>query len=195
MVSSTARLGWQTTRDEELEQSRRALPKNLIHPLPYRIARASGSGDLLSRSPVHAGGRDGVGYRGGASRERWQNPRSISVYRGIGRAVLYIARLRKPRTGRTWAESTSRTYTRFGPVTDSPRSGSDPNWLNVTRPSIRFLSGKKIISARGSIPQPTARRVVTVTVPCRVERAEEEEERARLSLFSLSYQVMKHSTL
>ena len=109
-------------------------------------------------------------------------------------ADFYIECLRKPRTGRTWAESTSRTYTRFGSVTDSPRSGSDPNWLTVTRPSKRFLSGKKIISARGSIPQPTARRVVTV--PSRDERAEEEEEeRARLSLFSLSYQVMKHSTL
>jgi hypothetical protein len=54
-VDCTARLGWKTTRDEELEQSRRALPKNLIRPLPYRIAKASGSGDLLSRSPVHAG--------------------------------------------------------------------------------------------------------------------------------------------
>ena len=71
-VGSTARLGWKATRDEELEQSRRALPKNLIRPLPYRIAKASGSGDLLSRSPVHADGRDGVGYDGGASRERWK---------------------------------------------------------------------------------------------------------------------------
>jgi hypothetical protein len=65
------------TRDEELEQSRRALPKNPIHPLPYRIAKASGSGDLLSRSPVHANARDGVDYGGGASSERWQNPRLI----------------------------------------------------------------------------------------------------------------------
>jgi hypothetical protein len=65
------------TRDEELEQSRRALPKNLIRPLPYRIAKASGSEDLLSRSPVHAGARDGVDYGGGASSERWQNPRSV----------------------------------------------------------------------------------------------------------------------
>ena len=104
----------------------------------------------------------------------------ISVYRGIGRRDLYIECLRKPLTGRTWAESTSRTYTRFGSVTDSPRSGSDPKWLNVTRPSIRFLSGKKIISARGSIPQPTA---------WRDERTseEEEEECARALLFSLTY--------
>ena len=57
------------SRNEDLEQSRGALPKNLIRHLPYRIAKASGSGDLLSRSPVHAGGRDGVDYSGGASRE------------------------------------------------------------------------------------------------------------------------------
>jgi hypothetical protein len=76
-VGSTARLGWKTTRDEELEQSRRALPKNLIRPLPYRIAKASGSGDLLSRSPVHVGARDGVDYGGDASSERWKNPRLI----------------------------------------------------------------------------------------------------------------------
>jgi hypothetical protein len=77
-VGCTARLGRKTIRDEELEQSRRALPKNLIRSLPYRIAKASGSGDLLSRSPVHVGARDGVDYGGGASSERWQNPRSVS---------------------------------------------------------------------------------------------------------------------
>jgi hypothetical protein len=76
-IGSPARLGWKTTRDEELEQSRRALPKNLIRPLPYRIAKASGSRDLLSRSPVHTDARDGVDYGGGASSERWQNPRLI----------------------------------------------------------------------------------------------------------------------
>jgi hypothetical protein len=76
-VGSTARLGWKTTRDEELEQLRRALPKNLIHPLPYRITKASGFGDLLSRSSVHADARDEVDYGGGASNERWQNPRSV----------------------------------------------------------------------------------------------------------------------
>jgi hypothetical protein len=70
VVGCTARLGWKTTRDEELEQSRRALSKNLIRPLPYRIAKASGSEDLLSRSPVHAGPRDEVDYGGGASSER-----------------------------------------------------------------------------------------------------------------------------
>jgi hypothetical protein len=78
------------TRDKELEQSRRALPKNLIHPLPYRIAKASGSGDLLSRSPVHVGARDEVDYGGDASSERWQNPRSVSAVCGGSRARVYI---------------------------------------------------------------------------------------------------------
>jgi hypothetical protein len=57
--------------------TRRTLPKNLIRPIPYRIAKASGSGDLLSHSPVHADARDEVDYGGGTSSESWQNPRSI----------------------------------------------------------------------------------------------------------------------
>jgi hypothetical protein len=89
-VGCTARLGRKTTRNEELEQSRRALPKNLIRPLPYRITKASGSEDLLSRSPVLAGARDEVDYGGGASSERWQNPRSILGMCGGSRARVYI---------------------------------------------------------------------------------------------------------
>ena len=46
------------------EQSRRALPKNLIRPLPVQDFEGDGSGDLLSRTTVHAGGRDGVDYVG-----------------------------------------------------------------------------------------------------------------------------------
>jgi hypothetical protein len=69
-VGSTARLGRKTTRDEEREQSCRVLPKNLIRPLPYRIAKASGFRDQLSRWPVHAGARDEVDYGGDASSER-----------------------------------------------------------------------------------------------------------------------------
>jgi hypothetical protein len=70
VVGCTVRLGWKTTCDEELEQSRRALPKNLICPLPYRIAKASGFGDLLSRSPVHASAQNEIDYGGGASSEK-----------------------------------------------------------------------------------------------------------------------------
>jgi hypothetical protein len=67
-VGNTARLGRKTTRDEDLEQSCRTLPKNLILPRPYRFTKASDSRDLLSRSPVHVGGWGVVGYDGGASR-------------------------------------------------------------------------------------------------------------------------------
>jgi hypothetical protein len=71
-VGCTTQLGGKTTHDEELEQSCRSLLKNLIRPLPYRIPKVSGSGDLLSRSPMHVGARDEVDYGGGASSERWQ---------------------------------------------------------------------------------------------------------------------------
>jgi hypothetical protein len=89
-VGCTARLGWKMTRDEELEHSRRALPKNLIRPLPYKIAKAGGSGDLLSHSLVHAGAWDEVDYGGGASSESWQNPRSVLGVCSGSRARVYI---------------------------------------------------------------------------------------------------------
>jgi hypothetical protein len=64
------RLGRKTTRDGELEQSHGALFKNLIHPLPYRIVKAIGFRDLLSRSSVHADAQDEIDYGDGASSER-----------------------------------------------------------------------------------------------------------------------------
>ena len=56
-----------------LEQSRRALPKNLIRPLPVQDLEDGGSGDLLFRSPVHADARDGLDYDGGAAAKKRQN--------------------------------------------------------------------------------------------------------------------------
>jgi hypothetical protein len=53
----------------KIEQSRRALLKTLICP-SYRITKASGSGDLLSRSLVHTSAEDGVDYGVDASNER-----------------------------------------------------------------------------------------------------------------------------
>jgi hypothetical protein len=47
---------------EAFEQSRRALPKNLIRPLPVQDCLGRGSGDLLSRSPVHTDEWDEVAY-------------------------------------------------------------------------------------------------------------------------------------
>ncbi len=50
------------------EQSRKALPKNLIVALlSVQDVEGRGSGDLLSQSQVHAGERDGVIY------ERWRS--------------------------------------------------------------------------------------------------------------------------
>src|SRR6185295_2184087 len=42
-------------------------PKTLFALSRCRITRASGSGDLLSRSPVHGGAQDGEDYGGGAA--------------------------------------------------------------------------------------------------------------------------------
>ena len=50
-----------------LEQSRRALPKNLLGPLPVQDLEDGGSEDLLSRSLVHADARDGLGHGGSAA--------------------------------------------------------------------------------------------------------------------------------
>ena len=60
---------------KNLEQSRQALPKNLIRPLPVQDLEDGGSGDLLSRSSVHADARDGLDYDGGAAARKRQNSR------------------------------------------------------------------------------------------------------------------------
>ena len=59
-----------------LEQSPRALPKDLICSLPMQDLEDGGSEDLLSRLLVHAGPRDGANYKGGAAVRRRQNPNS-----------------------------------------------------------------------------------------------------------------------
>ena len=56
-----------------LEQSRRALPKNLIHPLPVQDLEDGGSRDLLSRLSVHADAQGEIGYDGGAAARKRQN--------------------------------------------------------------------------------------------------------------------------
>ena len=47
---------------KNLEQSHRALPKNLIRPLSVQDLEDGGSGDLLSRLLVHTVARDGADY-------------------------------------------------------------------------------------------------------------------------------------
>ena len=58
-----------------LEQLRQALPKNFIHPLPVQDLEDRGSGDMLSRLPVHADAQDGLDYDGGAAARKRQNSR------------------------------------------------------------------------------------------------------------------------
>ena len=78
-------------------------------PSPVQDHKDEGSGDLLSRSPVHAVARDGVDYGGGA-RHEVAKPRSVWCVYSARSARLYIARLGKTLTGTTWAKSTSRTF-------------------------------------------------------------------------------------
>jgi hypothetical protein len=59
-----------------VEQSQWTLFKNLIRPLPVQDRKDRGSGDLLSRSLVHAGTRDGADYKGGVVVRRRPNPNS-----------------------------------------------------------------------------------------------------------------------
>ena len=54
-------------------------PKTLFALSRCRITRASGSGDLLSRSPVHAVVRDGLDYDGGAAARKRQNSRFVTL--------------------------------------------------------------------------------------------------------------------
>ena len=64
-MNSTARLGRKTTRDDEFEQSRTALPKNLIRPLPVQDRK-----DERFRRPAlpRADARRRLGW----SRLRWR---------------------------------------------------------------------------------------------------------------------------
>jgi hypothetical protein len=191
-VGSTARLGRKTTHDEELEQSRRALPKNLICPLPYRIAKASGSGDLLSRLPVHAGAWDGVDYGGGASSDRWQNPRSVQDVCGGSQARVYIGARRKTlrNVGHAHVARPSRLQQPMIRERTEPTS-CDVSVKDSVKRSV-FLCNKKISSA------PRLNSANRMRVSCRDERARRMRMRrsTRVALlFSLTYQVVQHPTL
>jgi hypothetical protein len=57
LAAAVAARWLKTSPDEDREQLHVALPKNLIRPLPYRIAKASDSGETCSSLPVHAGAK------------------------------------------------------------------------------------------------------------------------------------------
>jgi hypothetical protein len=77
--SKPSRNRWlKTSHNEDREQPRRALTKNLIRPLSYKIAKASGFGDLLSHLLMRAGAQDGVDY--GAVQAARGKPRLVLVY-------------------------------------------------------------------------------------------------------------------
>ena len=82
------------TEDEPWQRSLSSragrFPKTLFALSRCRIPKAKGSGDLLSRSPVHAGTRDGASYEGSPGARRGKNPNSIRSCFGGGRSVKYI---------------------------------------------------------------------------------------------------------
>ncbi len=65
-------------------------PKTLCRILPVQDVEGRGSGDLLSRSQVHAGERDGVVYERRRSTEEEANPRLILCVLREGGGSLYI---------------------------------------------------------------------------------------------------------
>lgn len=65
--------------DEQRAVARSASQKPYSPSPDAGLHEDDGSGDLLSRSPVHAGGGDGVGYGGGAV-QRKANPRLFFTY-------------------------------------------------------------------------------------------------------------------
>ena len=92
----------------------------------------------------------------GWSRLRWRRkarvlakPRLVQYMCGARSARHYIVQHGKTLTGTTWAKSTSRTF-KVG--YSSPRSGSDPNRLTVTRPSKPFFPDCKNKALLGEIP-------------------------------------------
>ena len=57
MIVDSTQVTSKTSRGEELKQSHRALPKNLIRPLLLQALKSEDFGDMLSRSPLYADAR------------------------------------------------------------------------------------------------------------------------------------------
>ena len=71
-------------------------PKTQFSLSRCRITRANRSGDLLSRSPVHGGARDGVNYEGGAATRRGKTLTRLDAfwYRPTGQLYRRVPRPR-----------------------------------------------------------------------------------------------------
>lgn len=89
------RRGRRAVADEQGAVARSASQKPYCRLLPVQDVEGRGSEDLLSRSPVHAGKRDGVIYERRRSTEQQANPRLISreFREGGGSVYIVIGRL------------------------------------------------------------------------------------------------------
>ena len=84
------RRGRRAVANEQGAVARSASQKPYCRLLPVQDVEGRGSGDLLSRSPVHAGERDGVVYERRRSTEQEANPRLISRVLREGGGSVYI---------------------------------------------------------------------------------------------------------
>ena len=85
---------------EAIEQSRRALPKNLIRPLLVRIAEDDGSGDLVSRSQLHTDDRDEVDSAAQQQRGRQNLDAFVGQFESCGARRIYREKPHRVRASR-----------------------------------------------------------------------------------------------
>ena len=71
-----------------LEQSPRALSKDLIRPLPMQDHEDGGSGHLLSRSSVHADAREVQATKAAQQRERGKTLTRVDLF--LVKTTVYI---------------------------------------------------------------------------------------------------------
>ncbi len=84
---SSEQKGRRAVADEQGAVTQSASQKPYCRLLPVQNVEGRGSGDLLSRSQVHAGERDGVGYEQWRRTEEEANPKLISCLLRVGGSV------------------------------------------------------------------------------------------------------------
>ncbi len=84
------RRGRRAVANKQGAVARSASQKPYCRLLPVQDVEGRGSGDLLSRSPVHAGERDGVVHEQQCNTEEEANPRLISRVLREGGGTVYI---------------------------------------------------------------------------------------------------------
>jgi hypothetical protein len=161
------------------------LPKYLIRPLSYRIPKASGSGDLLSHSPMHADAQDEVDYGGGISRER-QTLDWFQIVCCSSRARVYIGAAEENPSNMGHAHVAHPSRLQQLTIRERPEPTScDASVKDSVKRSV-FLYSKDNLGSEAQFRKPRRTRAS--------RRARRRSTRVAL-LFSLTYQVVQHPTL